>query len=372
MTDFLTELRDELLDGLERYEQAPRWRRFFGSRGRRSFGPAARRLAAAAVAAAVAVAVIVQLADRSPEIEQGTTPEVSHLEGFQATGAAVADGSLWVTRGVAPSLLRIDLQTGKVRASIDVQGASAVIAGAGAVWVHDWEHGRLIKVDPRTNRVVKIRAIGSDNSDIAFAGGAVWAIDKRGLVLRLDPDTLAETKRVSLGADAPPPAGSPHGLPDNMLVPAGNVLWVVVGNGRITEIDARTGRILGRARGPQLQIAVARRAAADESGLWISSPYRRQVLHIDARTRRLTRFPVHGDPEPVATVDGRVWVGTLHDTGAVTRVTVLNTDGRILGTIPVPHPAVNFAPSPGGGAWVTFGEDGSTVFSPAAVRISGP
>jgi len=280
VTDFLTELREDLLDGLERYEQAPRWRRHFSLRGRRPFGPASRRLAVAAVAAAAAVAGIVQIAHRSPELEQGTTPDVSRLEGFQATAAAVEDGSLWVTRGVAPSLLRIDLHTGKVRASIDVQGASAVITGAGAVWVHDWDNGRLIKVDPRTNRVVKIRAIGSDNSDIAFAGGAVWAIDKSGIVLRLDPDTLAETKRVALGADAPPPAGSPHALPDNMLVPAGNILWVVVGNGHVTEIDARTGRILGRARGPRLQIAVARRAAADETGLWISSPYRREVLQI--------------------------------------------------------------------------------------------
>ena len=72
-----------------------------------------------------------------------------------------------------------------------------------------------------------------------------------------------------------------------------------------------------------------------------------------------------------AIVDGRIWVGTLHDTGTVTRVTVLETNGRTVATIPLPDQrAVNIVPSPSGGAWVTFGTD-STV-SPAALRVPSP
>jgi hypothetical protein len=77
-----------------------------------------------------------------------------------------------------------------------------------------------------------------------------------------------------------------------------------------------------------------------------------------------------GDPGPLAIVDGRIWVGTLHDTGTVARVTVLATNGRVVATIALPdQPAVNIVPSPGGGAWVTFGAN-NTV-SPAGLRLSG-
>ena len=354
MTDFLTELREELLDGLERYERAPRWRRRLAARGRGRTGPTARRMAAAAAAAAAVIAVAVQLADRAPELEQPTTPQVSRLDGFHASGLVAADGSLWVTQYDIGALLRIDLQTGKVRARIDVEGSpGGVIAAAGAVWVHDWERGRLLKVDARTNRLAKTLTVGTSNSDIAFAADAVWTIDERGMLLRVDPDSATVT-----------PGGS-------TLAAAGDTLWVTSGDGHITEIDARTGDILGRARGPALPLETSRRTGADDSGLWISSPARREIVHIDARTRRVTRLPIPGDPGPLAIVDGRIWVGTLHDTGTLTRVTVLETDGRIVGTMPMPdQAAVNIVSSPAGGAWVSFGENGTV--SPAALRIPSP
>ena len=368
MTAFLAELREELLDGLERYERAPRWRRPLASRGRRRAGTAARRIAAVAVAAAAAIAVAVQVADLAPELEQGTTPQVSRLEGFHATGVVAANGSLWVTQYDLAQLLRIDLQTGKVRARIDVGGSpGAVIAAPGAVWIHDWERGRLVKVEARTNRVVKTLTVGSSNYDIAFAAGAVWAIDERGLLLRIDPDTAAVTQRKSLGAAAPLTTDGSSGA---TLAAAGDTLWIVAGDGDITELDGRTGRIRGRARGPALRVDKSRSTGADDSGLWISSPVRREILHIDARSRKATRYPVPGDPDPLAIVDGQIWVGTLHDTGTLTRVTMLDGDGHIVGTTPVPHLAANIAPSPGNGAWVTFGEN-DTV-SPAALRIPSP
>jgi len=185
--------------------------------------------------------------------------------------------------------------------------------------------------------------------------------------VRVDPNTVEVIKRVGLGAAAPVVTDPPSG---GTLAAAGDTLWVVAGDGRITEVDARTGRILGRARGPALPLEMARRTGADGSGLWISSPFSREVLHVDTRTRRVTHLEVNGDPGPLAIVDGRIWVGTLHDNGALTRVTVLEHNGRIVGTAPVPHLAANIVPSPDGGAWITFGEN-NTV-GPAALRVSGP
>ena len=369
MSDFLAELREELLDGLERYERPQRSPRRPPTRHRRSIGSAARRKAAAAVAAAAAIAVAVEVAHHPPENEQGTTPPVSRLEGFHATSFTAANGSLWVTQYDIARLLRVDLKTGKIAARIDVGGSpGGVIATAGAVWVHDWERGRLLKIDPRTDRVVTAREVGTNNSDIAFAAGSIWTIDKHGQLLRIDPNTAAVTRRRSLGAAATLPSDPPSG---STLAAAGDTLWVLAGDGHIAELDTHTGRILGRAHGPVLPVETSRRAIADDSGLWISPPFRRQIIHIDARTRRVTQLRVPGDPGPIAIVDGRIWVGTLHNTGPVTRVTVLETDGRIVATIPLPdQPAVNIVPSPGGGAWITFGTD-HTV-SPAALRVPNP
>jgi streptogramin lyase len=362
VTDFLTELREELLDGLERYDRTPWWRRARASRS------VVRGIAVAAVAVAAAL-VGVQLAGRAPDDDQATARDVSRLEGFQATAAAATDGTLWVTQHQLANLLRIDLHSGAVRARIDVGGSpGGVIASGGAIWVHDWERGRLLRVDPRTDRVVKSLTLGQVNSgDVAFADGAVWTAGDRDQLWHIDPKTASVTRRIPLGRSAS--AGDKALV--GMLAPAGDVMWVVMGDGAVLEIDIRSGRRLGSAHVPALPTELARRAVADDSGLWVSSPQRREVLHIDARTRHVSRYAVGGDPGGIAIVDGRVWVATLHETGTVTRVTVLDErDGHVVATLPVPLAAVNIVPSPTGGAWITFGEDGAV--SPAAIRISGP
>jgi PAS domain-containing protein len=368
VTDFLGALREELLDGLERHERTPAWREALSPRGRRWGAPAARRFAAVAVGVAAAIAVAVEVADRAAEVERSTTPEVARLEGFHATGAVAAYGDLWVTQYDIDSVLRIDLPSGKLGARIDVGASPAgIVAGAGAIWAHDWERGRLLKLDPRGSRVVATVDVGTTNSDVAFAAGAVWSVDERGSLVRVDPDSAEVTRRVPLGAGAALPTDPPSGA---VLAAAGDVLWVVSGDGHVTQVDARTGDIVGRARGPALPLEKSRRAVADESGLWISSPVRRDLVHIDARTRRVTHFPVPGDPGPIASVDGRVWVGTLHDSGALTRVTVLERDGRVAETVPVPNLVGNIVPARGGGAWTTFGEN--ETLSPAALLVPDP
>ena len=360
MADFLTELREELLDGLERYERAPRWRRLPRL-------ATARRLAVAALAGAAAFAGV-QILGSSQDAEDIAAPQVSRLEGFHASAGVMAYGSLWVTQYNVSSLDRIDPRTGKVLAHIDVGGSpGAVHPGDGAIWVMDWERGRVVKVDPATNRVVGVAGSGGIDGDLAFADGAVWTAGSRAVLMRIDPDRLTVTRRVPLGV----PAATRNGPPVSPgLAPAGDTMWVVVG-ADVVQVDMRSGDIIGRARSPMLMPEFARRTAADPSGLWISSPTRRELIHIDARTRHVTRFPLRGDPGPVALIDGRVWVGTVHNSGALTRVTVLEKDsGRVVGSLPLPFTAVNIIPSAGGGAWVTFGEDGTK--SPAALRLVGP
>jgi streptogramin lyase len=353
VTDFLTELRSELLDGLERYERAPWWRRPPRTR------PAARRIAAATLAVAAVVAAVVLVASRPADLERSTTPLVSRLEGFHAGGLAERDGSLWASEPNSDSLLRIDLRTGRIARRIDVGGSpGTVIAAAGAVWTIDWEHGRLVKVDPRTARVTKALALSHGGSDIAFADGSLWTAGRDGRLLRINPKTTSVSSGVPLGIKVG--ADSPG------MTAAGDRLWVTVGSA-IVEVDARTERVVGRAHGPFLPLEFGRRAIATDDALWITSPTRREVVRVDARTLQLTRHRVGGDPGTAGLVNGRVSVGTVHDSEPLTRLTVLDAAGRVTRTVAIPHPAAAIVPSPRGGAWVTFGEDQN--LSPAAIHV---
>ena len=215
MTDFLTELREELLDGLERHEQAPR------RRGHRRIGPAARRAVAVAAAAAAAITGVVVLSDRSTELQQGPAPQVSRLQGFHASGFVAADGSLWVSEYDLSHVLRIDPQTGRVRARINVGGSpGTLLAANGVVWIHDWERGRLIQVDPRTDRVAKTLGLDQINGDVAFAAGALWTVGDRMVLQRVDPEAAKVTRRIPLGGTATIPTDVP------ILAAAGDTLWV--------------------------------------------------------------------------------------------------------------------------------------------------
>jgi outer membrane protein assembly factor BamB len=357
MSDFLTDLREDLLDGLERYERR-RWRRAPGL-------PGARRVAAVAAAAAAAVLAVL-VADRPRDREQAVGPPVTRLEGFNATGIAAQDGKLWVAQGTAGQVLSIDLASGRIVSRTAVGGLpGTVLSAGGSLWVLDWD-GRLVTLDPRTNRVIATLDLGQINGDIALAAGAIWAVGDRGWLIRIDPETGKITRRISLGPGVARPPAHPRG---ETLAAAGDTLWVATRSG-VIEVDARSGTILGRASAPALPAEVARRTAADAGGLWLSSPTRREVLRIDARTRHVTRIRVPGDPGPLALVDGRLWVGTSHETGSLTRVTIIETDGHVAGSLAMPQPPVLIEPAPAGGAWVMFGEN-QTV-SPAAIRLPDP
>jgi streptogramin lyase len=278
------------------------------------------------------------------------------------------EDSLWVAEDTAGRLLRIDPQTGRVRARVEVGGLpGGLIAAAGALWVLDWE-GNIVKVDPRTDRVVETLELGQTGGDLAYASGSVWTIGDRAHLIRIDPGTMTIEQRIELGPrmyglTCCGTEGS-HARAESLAV-AGQTLWVAAGTG-VTQVDARTGRIVGEARAPSLQDERTRRIASDDSGLWISDPARPELLHIDARTRRTIRVRLGGDPVGIGVIDGRVWVGTLHRRGAPTRLTVVKS-GEVTATVPVPHAPVEIVAASGGGAWITFGT--TAMLSPAAIRI---
>ena len=66
---------------------------------------------------------------------------------------AVGAGSLWVAHG-SSHVARLDPDTGRLLASVEVPAANSVAVGDGSVWVAGSDVGLLAKIDPATNSVV--------------------------------------------------------------------------------------------------------------------------------------------------------------------------------------------------------------------------
>lgn len=131
-------------------------------------------------------------------------------------GVSFSAGSVWLCsrHGWQAGLTRIDPQTNKVQAQIDVGTAhllecNGVVALAQAVWVpifdnvNDQQH-LLERIDPSTNTVTTTIELGADmNADMAADGQGVWVCDPTTGLLRVDPQTNQVVAHLTLpGGDS--------------------------------------------------------------------------------------------------------------------------------------------------------------------------
>ncbi len=107
----------------------------------------------------------------------------------------MGEGAIWTLNQGVGSVSRIDPQTNKVTATIEVgvPGSGGDIAvGEGSVWVTAFEYP-LSRIDPVTNKVVQqFTGVGGDA--VRFGLGSVWLSNlKAQTVWRLDPRRIAAT-----------------------------------------------------------------------------------------------------------------------------------------------------------------------------------
>jgi outer membrane protein assembly factor BamB len=155
-------------------------------------------------------------------VDPETNRVVDSIPVYTASGLAFGHGSVWVTSASYGTLSRIDPQTDKVVANIEVGRGAVDIATderSGAVWIaglylpknyegygrpESSEDNRLIRLDPETNRVVAQIPIRADSPDggaqsVAVGEGAVWAQSVDGRLYKVDPATNKVSAMVSLG-----------------------------------------------------------------------------------------------------------------------------------------------------------------------------
>jgi virginiamycin B lyase len=152
------------------------------------------------------------------------------------SGLVAAFGSLWVPSCGKHTLLRVDLKTGKVSATIPSGPADSegcIAAGAGSIWLATNTAGVLSRFNPKTNTLVASIAIPSGSFCPVFAGGFVWISSTEHSVLtKVDPSTNQAVAQIPVGKN-----------PRFVTAGAGSVWCLNQGDGTISRVDASTGKL---------------------------------------------------------------------------------------------------------------------------------
>ncbi len=209
------------------------------------------------------------------------------------SGLAVGFGSLWVPSCAGHSLVRIDLTSMKVVATIPARPADSeggIATGAGSVWMVTASDGYLARIDPSTNKVAASIKIPPGSYAVAFDHGSAWVTSTAGnLLTRVDAATNTVVSTTSVGR-----------APRFLTVGAGAVWTLNQGDGSISRVDAASGKLVAT-----IQAGLSGHGgeiAYGEGSLWVTlSGF--PITKIDPATNEVTQQW----GEKVAIAFERVW-----------------------------------------------------------------
>jgi ABC-type branched-subunit amino acid transport system substrate-binding protein len=133
---------------------------------------------------------------------------------------AVDNGALWVAERFGKTLVQVDLGSGEVVATLDVDTVfvSGIAAGGGLVWATDSIAGTVWRIEP--GGISQTIAVGEGAAGIAYGEGSAWvASTGAGQVARVDAGTASDVETIAIGS-----------TPQAIAVGAGAV-WVAAGEG---------------------------------------------------------------------------------------------------------------------------------------------
>jgi virginiamycin B lyase len=153
------------------------------------------------------------------------------------SGLAIGFGSLWIPGCGSHNLVRADVETGAIQATISASPADSeggIAAGAGSVWLVTSGSSELDRIDPANNSVVARIMLPKGSFNPIFAGGSIWVASNEGNALvRVDPAT---NKVVG---------STPIGPKPRFLTEGEGSVWVLnQGDGTVSRVDATSGRLL--------------------------------------------------------------------------------------------------------------------------------
>jgi len=229
------------------------------------------------------------------------TPTASLHLGKTADWVAIAPDAVWVGSTGPNAVHRIDPNTNKLVATVELPGepCAGLATGFGSLWVPlCGKQNTLAKVDLNSNQLVGVFKVGPAAAEggVTTSPDSVWLLlDKAGLLARIDPGTGTIRQRIRI------PAGS-----YNPLYSDGRV-WVTRAEGsELTGVDAATGTVTATARtgpGPRFLTAGA-------GAIWTLNQGDGSLTRIPTTTEQTTKTialatPGHGGD--IAFGNGMVW-----------------------------------------------------------------
>jgi virginiamycin B lyase len=182
---------------------------------------------------------------RVEKLKAGSPTPVASVAIAEPCGAMAIDfGSLWVVDCRDRTLVRVDLKSHRIAATIptgvaDPIGELSVAAGAGSVWLLTDAAGVLSRVDPETNRVVARIPVQANSFAAVFGEGSVWIAGSAGgtpsgagSVQRIDPRSNSVIATIPVGPG-----------PRFLAAGAGGVWTLNQGDGTVSRVDPRTNRL---------------------------------------------------------------------------------------------------------------------------------
>ena len=343
MSDFVTELRREVVGAHAAHRvSAVRTRR----RRRRPI------LAGVVALAALLVAVVWTL--RSLPLPQQTTKprivKVVHIGGDPIDGTFAA-GSLWVADFGGDQVVRIDPVRRTVIARIPIGNAPENIAAdSESVWANTTTtEGTTVlwRIDSATNQLAN-RVDDDYSIGIAATPGRVWVARR---------DDLHSVDVFSAGGRrlARIPVEGVAGI-----TAAGGSVWVAGGDGTVTRIGERSGKI--EHSWPQLipnnPDGGSNTIAADRTGAWVVEPGKGRLLRLEGD--KVVRSLRTGATKGILARSNGLWVVTSEEPQAAAVERIDPRTGKVTATVQLGTHYPRALVPVRGGLWVIAG-DGTAV-----------
>jgi YVTN family beta-propeller protein len=213
----------------------------------------------------------------------------------------VTDDGVWVSNGPKNTVHRLDANTNKVIATVEVgkRPCSGLTAAFGSIWVPNCMDKTLSRVDTKTNTVVATLPVGPANSEGGLTANAdsVWMLtDMKGVLSRIDPKTNSVIAEITV------PSGSPV-----CVLGEDGAIWVVSNeHSSVSRVDPKTNLVTDT-----IDVGLKPRFTTTGGGsIWTLNQGDGTVSRVDVKARKLIaniEAGIPGTGGEIAYGEGYVW-----------------------------------------------------------------
>jgi streptogramin lyase len=174
------------------------------------------------------------------------------------SSVAVADDGVWILSTDTLELVRIDPVGNHISSTRPApDGATAVRAYDGSLWITRADAGELVRLDPATGDVLGEIAIPPGSTFLACGEGGIWTLASNGDVAHVDPATNSVVATISTGGPVD------HGD----IAVGGGYVWARISEALFAQIAPTTDTVVAR-YGPPSEGSGG--IAADDQAVWVS------------------------------------------------------------------------------------------------------